>query len=386
MNTKEFMFPDFNHSVVNVAATLAEFLGQNTDHVTLPKLAKTLKAGYKNVVYLVIDGMGSKILEKNLPAKSFLRTHQIDEVTSVFPSTTAAATTSLISALTPTEHGWFAWSVDFDGEVIELFRNRNYYTRELTPDPNFAHHKLPYRKIWDYQKTDRNVYVCMPKKIASKVHAPNEIEFRSLGQMFRQLHQLCAQPDRKFIYSYYPDLDTIMHSFGTTARPSRRLLKAIDRKFKRLVTKHPDTLFVVTADHGQIDVSEFTYLGDDAALQACLEHPVSLDPRGACFKIKPGMDDAFQAAFQKYAGDYTLFQTQTLIDQGVFGNFDRHPEYRKHLGDYIAIGGSTAKMMIFMRGDEYHHHKRPYHGIHTGLTADEMRVPVIVVAGPRARG
>ena len=124
-NENQFVWPDFNHSIVNLAATLEQFLGKKPKHAVLPKLAEKLKSDYKNVVYLVIDAMGAKILEKNLPTNSFFRQHQIDTVTSVFPSTTTAATTSLISALTPSEHGWFAWAVDFNGEVIELFRNRN---------------------------------------------------------------------------------------------------------------------------------------------------------------------------------------------------------------------------------------------------------------------
>ena len=36
-------------------------------------------------------------------------------------------------------------------------------------------------------------------------------------------------------------------------------------------------------------------------------------------------------------------------------------------------------MIVFQRGDEYKGKKRLYHGEHTGMTADEMYVPVIVV-------
>ena len=388
MSTKDLIYPNFRHSIVNLAATLAEFLGQETKHAVLPELAKKLAAGYQNVVYLVIDGMGSRILPKHLPEKSFLRRHQIDELTSVFPSTTAAATTSLISALTPAEHGWFAWSMDFDGTVIELFPNRNYYTGELTADRDFAHHKLPYRNLWDYHKTDREIYSCFPRKISSKIHAQHEVEFRSLGEMCRQLDQICREPNPKFVYGYYADFDSTMHSFGINAAKSRRMLKAINRKMEKLARKHPDTLFVITADHGQTTVQGYTYICDDPAIQECLEHPLSLDPRGACFKIKPGMDAQFRAAFQKYAADFKLFPSQELIEKGVFGDFSTHPAYQKYLGDYIAVGTETAKMLIFQHGDEFHRHKHLYHGNHTGMTADEMYVPLIVVGdqNPKARG
>ena len=380
-----FVFPDFNHSIVNIAATLADFLGHPTGNPILPNLAEKLKTDYKNIVYIVIDAMGLRILEKNLPADSFFRQHQIDTVTSVFPSTTAAATTSLISALTPAEHGWFAWSVDFNGTVFELFRNRDYYTHEILATDDFAKTHLPYQKFFDNVTREWEIYSCLPDKISSKIHTPHETEFHTLGQMFRCLHQICQKPGQKFIYNYYSDLDATIHAYGTTAWRSRHLLRKIEHKVQRLDKRHPDTLFVITADHCQSDVNGFAYICDDTALQDCLAHPVSLDPRGICFKLKPGKDAAFQTAFQKYLPDFALYPTKDLIQHGVFGTFKLHPEYQKYLGDYIAIGKDTNKMMVFNSGDQYQNSKRKrlYRGMHTGLTPDEMYVPLIVINGDK---
>lgn len=380
MENKNLVFPDFKHSIVNLAATMADFLGQPTHHVTLPKLAERLDPHYKNIVYLIIDAMGSKILEKNLPADSFFRTHQIDTVTSVFPSATATATTSLQSALTPSEHGWFAWSVDFDGAVIELFRNRNFYTHELTPDPDFAYNHLPFNKFFAHFNGERHMYSCFGSNLSSKIHTEHEVEFKGLSQMFRRLNSICQRPDKKFIYAYYADLDSVMHSYGTTAHKTQRLLKTIEKKTARLAKRHPDTLFVITADHGQVDIKDFTYICNDAELQACLAHPISFESRGASFKVKPDKHKEFRTAFQKYAADYTLYTTDELIKKGIFGDFTMHPDYKKYLGDFIAIGGTTNKMMVFTPAEQYHGNHL-YHGIHTGLTADEMLVPVIVIAG-----
>ena len=376
-----FVFPDFNHSIVNIAATLADFLGHPTGNPILPNLAEKLKTDYKNIVYIVIDAMGLRILEKNLPANSFLRRHQIDTVTSVFPSTTASATTSLMSGLTPAEHGWFAWSVDFDGDVIEVFKNRNFYTHEYHADSEFAIHQLPYQKFFEKVPLKREVYSCFSSKLASKISAQHVVEFNNLRQMFRCLHEICQKPEPKFVYSYYADLDSTMHAYGTTAWHSRHLLRKIQRHIERLAKKNPDTLLIITADHGQTDIKNFDFVCEDNALQDCLEHPLSLDPRGICFKIKQGKDADFHVAFKKYEQDYTLYPSKELIQKGVFGNFKLHPEYQKYLGDYIAIGGNTKNMMVFAPGEQYHGHQRFYHGIHTGLTADEMYVPLIVVEG-----
>ena len=76
MVPSNLVFPDFQNSIVNLGATMAQFLGQKPQHTILPTLSAKLDAKIKNIVYLVIDGMGAKILEKNLPADSFLRKNQ----------------------------------------------------------------------------------------------------------------------------------------------------------------------------------------------------------------------------------------------------------------------------------------------------------------------
>ena len=377
MVPSNLVFPDFQNSIVNLGATMAQFLGQKPQHTILPTLSAKLDAKIKNIVYLVIDGMGTKILEKNLPADSFLRKNQIQTVTSVFPATTAAATTALISGLTSAQHGWFAWATDFDGAVVELFRNRNYYTEELLTNPNFILKQLPYQTIWENTNTKRDTYTCFPKNCYQNP-AKNQLVYQSLRQMLRQLHKICSQSNQKFIYDYYPDLDTMMHQYGTTARKPRRLLQKLNRKIAHLVRRAPNTLFVITADHGQTDVKGYDFFCDDTTLQNCLAHPISWDGRAACFKVKPGYDAQFKDAFQKYAQDYTLFKAEDVIKQGLCGNFSQKPDYRKFLGDYLAVGNTSGHIGVLKKPSSP---KKLYRGTHSGMTPDEMYVPVIVAGG-----
>ena len=47
------------------------------------------------------------------------------EITTVFPATTTAATTSIATGLNPVEHGWLGWNMYIEpiDETITLFRN-----------------------------------------------------------------------------------------------------------------------------------------------------------------------------------------------------------------------------------------------------------------------
>ena len=373
---KNVIFPDFNNSIVNLACTFVQFLGQKPQHAILPKLAEKLDSSYQNIVYLVIDGMGARILEKNLPTKSFFRRHQIQTVTSVFPSTTASATTSLITGLVPAEHGWFSWALNFNGEVVELFRNRNFYTKAILNNPHFVIEKLPYHNLWDNHNTSRAIHTLLPK-VSYKYSAPYQSEYDSLRQMFSKLHKICSQPADKFVYAYYPDFDSTMHRYGTTARPAKKLLRKLEHKIEKLAKRHPKTLFVITADHGQTDIHSYTYIYQDTEIQECLEHPIAWDSRATSFKIKPNCHERFQQAFQKYTQDYTLLTAEEAIQKGMFGKFQLRPDLRQYLGDYIAVGKDTGNLMVLKDPGKKHLNR----GSHSGMTADEMYVPVIVIQG-----
>ncbi len=75
----------------------------------------------KNVVVMLFDGMGSRILDN----KSFFLKNRIKEITTVFPATTTAATTSIRTGFNPIEHGWLGWNTYISpiNKTITLFLN-----------------------------------------------------------------------------------------------------------------------------------------------------------------------------------------------------------------------------------------------------------------------
>ena len=86
----------------------------------------------KNVVLLLMDGMGVNVLERSLPENAFLRKHIKTELSSVYPCTTTAATTSVLTGRTPAEHGWIGWSCYFKevDKCIDLFSNLGEWDRK----------------------------------------------------------------------------------------------------------------------------------------------------------------------------------------------------------------------------------------------------------------
>src|SRR5947207_15141799 len=105
------MRPDYaGGSLVNLVATLVAARGGNALHEPLRDF--TLDSRVRNVVLLIIDGLGDNYLVRH-GAGSELARRRRRSLTSVFPSTTASAITTSYPARTPLEHGLRGWFVYF---------------------------------------------------------------------------------------------------------------------------------------------------------------------------------------------------------------------------------------------------------------------------------
>ncbi len=98
-------YPDYDHSIVSIANSILRAFGAECRHKSLPLLDRYLDKGFKNVLLMLFDGMGTEALSDHLPENSFLRRHVADTLSSVFPPTTTAALPSVETGLTPFEHG-----------------------------------------------------------------------------------------------------------------------------------------------------------------------------------------------------------------------------------------------------------------------------------------
>ena len=110
-----------------------------------------MKYKYKNVVILLLDGLGIDALQYHLSENSFFRKNLIKEYSTVFPPTTTSATTSIESGLTPLEHGWLGWSLYFSDidKIVNAFINTEKDTERQVADYHVASKFLPYKSIYE---------------------------------------------------------------------------------------------------------------------------------------------------------------------------------------------------------------------------------------------
>lgn len=114
---------------------LKHFTGKtlNPSHLELDQILSEKE--YKKVVVMLFDGLGKSIRQTHLSKNDFLRKKEVFEITSVFPPTTVAATTSFLSARYPNETGWLGWQQYFKqhDRVVEMFTNIDADKKEKLP-------------------------------------------------------------------------------------------------------------------------------------------------------------------------------------------------------------------------------------------------------------
>ncbi len=356
-------FPDYTDSTVNLACSISSHYGISPCHSTLPEVDNVLRNGARNVVLLVLDGLGRNALEYHLEPGSFLRSNVRKYYSSVFPPTTTAATTSLLSGLSPLQHGWLGWSLYFPSinKYVSLFPNTISGTNTQAASYNVADRYMPYESlIAKIQKAGFHAYISAPYE------SPNPSNF---SQVLERVEYLCGLEHIKFVYVYYEQPDGLEHWRGVYCEECGKWLRKADRQLQELSQRLHDTVLIITADHGHTDITTEN-ISLHPEITSCFLRPPTMEPRAMNFFIRPEMEEIFAARFNEaYEGEFILFRTDEAASRGLFGSGTMHPFFSS-LGQYIAA--SIGRKALFING------VNDFMGHHAGLTADENEIPLII--------
>ena len=358
--------PDYRNCALNVIASIAGSLGLPLSHPTHPVLDGWLREKrYQNVVLMLFDGMGMDILEKALPQDAFLRRHLGTEMTSCYPSTTPNVTSCVECGVSPREHGWLGWTLYFPQiqKPVDVFVNLS--EGKIAADYHVANRFIPRDMIFPRITAAGQAEACCVSRFG-------DTHIDTLDELFDAVLALCRDDKRRYVYTYWGEPDHTMHEVGCYERTIFEIVKDINARVEQLAESLPeDTLLMITADHGLID-SEFHYLEDAPELYAMLEHDPTIESRAVSFHVKPECRAAFPDAFRKAFGDHFLLMTGEAFIRDYLGGGQTRPNVYDFVGDYMALA-TDAWCIDTCRG---HHSIK---GVHGGLTAQEMRVPLIAI-------
>lgn len=381
------VLPDYaGGGLLNLVASLAAARGAQVLHPTLASLPPQDIAEARNVVFLLVDGLGLGALTRAGPDLALAR-HLHGAITSVFPSTTAAAITTSFTGLAPVEHGLTGWHIhlaEAGGVVAPLpFHTRGDH-RPLGAIGVTTAAILPPHPLLDGLATP--AWVVTPHQIVDSEysrHAGGTACRRGcagLAGLVNEVEAIVhASVARKFVYAYHPDYDSTAHRFGAGSREAHAHLLQVDAAFAALCERlaGTDTVIVASADHGFVDSTpgQRLELEDFPMLAELLRLPLCGEPRVAFCHVQPGQEAEFAGrAATMLRGVADVHCSRELVAAGWFGAGTPHPRLAERVGDVALVMRPGYVLRDWAPGEK----RYSLVGNHGGTTPDEMMIPLVV--------
>lgn len=378
---KEIILPDYNHSILNLITSILKYYNVKTEHNSLKELDDKLNKKYRNIIFLVLDGMGEHILNR-FSEDGYFNRNKIDCITSVYPSTTTAALTTYYSGRPPYETGWIAWSQYFKeyGRALDMFPQKESYKGDSIKGAkiNVFDSIVKYKTIFEKIEETSNAQAYELTPSYSEKRSKKSIRADSIDEILQNIEMLCKNPDEKFIFAYSDNPDGTLHKFGASSEEAKAFVIDAEKKIEKMYNDLPeDTIMIISADHGHKDIEKVYTLLDYPEIQECLIMPPSLESRALTFWVKENMRSEFEKRFNTiFKDEFWLMTKEEFLDKHFLGCGEKHPKIDDFIGNYVALStsGSIIKLETFLAEG-----KEVKKSTHCGLTKEEMEVPVIVL-------
>jgi predicted AlkP superfamily pyrophosphatase or phosphodiesterase len=377
--------PDYNGgSIVNLVSSISKAIGSSSKYKSLKLLNPSEISGSKNIVLMIIDGLGFDFLMKH-GKNSIFNQNLRGKITSTFPSSTSAAMTAFYTGLAPQEHGmtgWEMYSKEFSATILPL----PYYPKLKWGYKlgNLRDIKTLFNLPSVIEKSKIRSHLVIGDHIInsdfSKVMSKKRKGFSTLNGFLLQIRKaININNKKKFIFSYYSVHDSMAHKYGPDNKRVLKHFKELDQKLTRFINslEGTNTTIVITADHGQIrvDKSNIINLKNHQKLRDCLTMPLTGEHRFAYCYVKPEKEKEFlryiKIKLKKYC---EVYKSSDLLKKGYFGLFKAHENFKDRIGDYTLI--MKKNYAIY---DQRPKNKPDHVGDHGGLSDEELYVPLIVI-------
>lgn len=323
----------------------------------------------EQVVLLVLDGLGWLQLRDRAALAPTLTAMAGGPITTVVPSTTATALTSLTTGARPAEHGVVGYRVRVGGtEVLNVLRWATAHgdARSLVPPSDFQP-MVPFAgtKPPVVTRSELSESGFSGAHLAGVRHHGWRVPSTLVGWV-----ESLLSVGERFVYAYYDGIDKVAHEFGLS-RMYDLELAATDRLVASVIdVLPPGAALVVTADHGQVEVGEnvVPIHSDVGRLTASL----SGEGRFRWLHARQGCRDALAAASVEHHSDKAWVRTrEEAVAAGWFGGPVR-PEVEARLGDVVLAARSPVAFIDPSDTGEIRLVSR-----HGSLTKAEMLIPLL---------
>jgi hypothetical protein len=328
------------------------------------------------VVLLVLDGLGWHQLRDRHHLAPTMAAMAGGPITSVCPTTTATALTSIATGRPPAAHGVVGYRVRVDGptgdEVLNVLRWRTVSgdAREFVVPATFASgapfagRPVPVVSRAEFSGTGFS---------AAHLGGSRPVPYHLASSIAVEVRSLLAAGE-PLVYAYWDGVDKIAHIAGLGDHYDAEVT-AVDALVGAVAGALPaGAALVITADHGQVEVGAGARplagsLVDTAAL-------VSGEARFRWLHAQPGQGQRLvEEARAAYGEEAWVVTAEQAIDEGWFGG-PLAGDVRRRLGDVAVVPHQPVGYLDPADSGDARLVCR-----HGSLTADEMLVPLLAVGG-----
>lgn len=353
-------------SVVGVAGDLLAAL--RGESATLPRA--------ESVVLVLIDGLGAISLRAHAGHARRLTAGMAkkDVASSVFPSTTAAALTSILTGAWPGEHGLVGYSV--------LDRSRGVLVNQLSGWE--AAHIDP--ATWQVAPTvfeqaaehGRPVFAVGVAAYAGSgfsratLRGAEFVPAATPSERVAAAYELAERHPGAFVYCYLPEIDKAGHRYGIASPQWVSALEDIDAALAQPVPAGVGVL--VTSDHGMVDVPGHKQVVLEPEHLIDVAH-VGGEPRMLHVYLEPDADaDAVLARWRRdLDGAADVGSRAEARAAGLFGPTVTDAASSR-IGDLLVVARGNGAVYDGTAPDQ---RGRGMIGQHGGLTPEERQVPLL---------
>jgi hypothetical protein len=352
----------------------------------------------ERVIVFLMDGMGYKHLNMLMETDAELR-EAVAEIgggrmpiplSSVAPSTTMVALTSLWTGGTPGETGMlgtlmFLREISMLGNMLnfgpvvgrhqaDVFADWGIAPEQVVTMPSIGQYLEP-KGISTYIYTYKGY---LNTGISRIMHRGKDIKIGHGGNadFMLGLEKLLKETRGKnaYIGVYWGAVDSLAHQYGahhpyTNAEIKRQILGL------RAALANPQihdgkTLFVLVSDHGHYDSLTGIELAKDPLISDALSMSIYGDERHSYMQLRHGTMEAVKNRLTDYADKLAFIESAEALDCAYFGK-SLTAETRRRAGDLLLLPRLGYVMVdIFM--PQY-----PMLSRHAGLSDWEMLIPFI---------
>ena len=368
---------NYDNSLTSLACSIEKYFDISPKHKTLPYIDNLLyEKKPENVILLVVDGLGSKVIDKILNKNDFLIKNRKKEIFSVFPPTTAACLTSIKTGLNPSEHGWLGWTsfVKPINKIITLYKDTEKGKMEIDKDfieikKKYFNNKTIVELINEAGKYSAYELSCYPYNVENDIDS-----------LFNKILEKVKIKGKKYIFAYYPEPDEILHALGDKSEEAKVEIEKINKKveeYSKLILENKNSIIIIVADHGHLVADKIDIKNND--IMNYLEiKKIAIENRAPGFILKKGEEEAFKKIFNKELGkDFHLLSKEEVLKYKIFGEYginDKHELFETSFGDFMAFPKEKSKKCLIGEGDS------DLYSFHGGYSDEEIYIPLIVLS------